>query len=339
MFLGPCEVCSKPFRTYRSLSLHLRGKNLDEGHRELKAQYQAWRAEYRAILCCRNCKTTWESTDKNSKDAKLCTSCLELKMLIGKRQYEKRKPSEVPDPRQKLRGRKANWDGTPAREFLWCKGDPFYTAVHTACLAGEKVGETLSRLGVPYKTYKAVLQDALGVGGYERVASSRKTVRSPINIRGAHKKWQRMTPEEKAAELKRRFGKGSALEASFRHQIEGLGLDTSLNVWQSLHIEGAWRPREADLKISLEDGRKIVILCDGEAFHGPRYIYANPEGRVADDVATAEGYYALGYTTLRYSESEIHNGPAFQHFISVLQRLKESRKILRLWHPPLERCS
>lgn len=339
MFLGPCEVCGQVSRTYRSLSLHLRGKDLDEGHLTLKAKYRAWRSEYRAVRCCWRCKATWEIKDKSLRDTKLCQTCSGLREQVGKRQYAKMAAPPAHDPRQRIRGRKAQWDGTPSREVLWRKDDDLYKEVVSSCLGGEKVVVTMRRLGVSYTTYRAILQDALGVDGYARIAASRKSSRSAANIKGAHQKWQQMTPEQKASEAQRRFGRGSALEASFARQLEILGLDLVLNVWQSVKIAGVWRPREADIKVTLRDGRKIVILCDGEAFHGPRYIYAKVDERVEDDIATAEGYYDLGYTALRYSETEILSGVAFQHFCSLLQRLTESSKILRLWHPAVERSA
>lgn len=339
VFLGPCEACGQVFRTYRSLSQHLRSKGLDEGHLALKAKYQEWRSHYRSVVCCRRCKTTWEISDKSQKDIKLCAACASLRQQVGKRQYAKLSAPPTSDPRQKVRGRKNKWDGLPARGIVWSKDAPIYKEIVEACLSGEKVNDTKRRLGVSYIVYKDILQDAFGVEGYAKVAAGRKTLRSSANIKYAHAKWKEMTPDERAAEAQRRFGRGSVLEVSFANQIKPLGFSFTLNDWQSVQIGGEWRPREADLKVTLPDNRKIVILCDGEAFHGPKYIYGDPNVRVADDLATAEGYYALGYTVLRYSETEVKNGFAYQHFTGIVHKLTEAQKALRLWHPAIERFS
>lgn len=115
--------------------------------------------------------------------------------------------------------------------------------------------------------------------------------------------------------------------------------DLVLNDWQSIPIGDRVVPREADIKVSLGDGRKVVILCDGEAFHGPRTIFGDPSDRVALDLETTEGYYSLGYSVARYSESEIKSGLAIQHLIGVLDILKSHNQVLRNWFPAIERIT
>jgi hypothetical protein len=96
-------------------------------------------------------------------------------------------------------------------------------------------------------------------------------------------------------------------------------------------------PREADLKIPLRDGRKVVVLCDGEAFHGPRTIFGDPSRRIKADTETAEAYFSIGYSVLRYSESEIKSGYAAEHVLEVLTRLGVVRRIYHNWCPSEER--
>jgi len=60
-----------------------------------------------------------------------------------------------------------------------------------------------------------------------------------------------------------------ALEARLSERLKEDNLIFELNVWQSIPINGKKVPREADIKVDLGAGRKLVILCDGEAFHGP----------------------------------------------------------------------
>lgn len=83
--------------------------------------------------------------------------------------------------------------------------------------------------------------------------------------------------------------------------------------------------------------QKLVILCDGEAFHGPGFAFGDPSPRISDDVATAEGYYALGYSVIRYSETELKKGEALLHFLECFPRLNAGQRLLRLWYPPTER--
>lgn len=66
---------------------------------------------------------------------------------------------------------------------------------------------------------------------------------------------------------------------------------------------------------------EFLVLCDGEAFHGPRFAFGDCSQRIVDDVATADGYYAL----VRYSETEIREGTALTHFLACLPKLTTER--------------
>jgi len=130
------------------------------------------------------------------------------------------------------------------------------------------------------------------------------------------------------------------LELGMVDQLRAQGVNSlELNVWQSVPIRGQMVPREADIKISIGGGRKVVVLCDGEAFHGPRMIFGNPQDRILADTETAEAYYALGYSVVRYSETEIKSGVAVKHMLDVLKRLDGCRAIYRNWCPSEERVS
>lgn len=129
----------------------------------------------------------------------------------------------------------------------------------------------------------------------------------------------------------------SQLEANFVSQLEGLGFDASVrNVWTTLRINGQKVKREADIKVPVGDGRKIVVLCDGEAFHGPKVIRGSATEKIASDRETALAYFELGYSVVRYSETEIHDGAALEHFEDTMQRLKTHVKVYRNWHPAEE---
>jgi hypothetical protein len=187
-------------------------------------------------------------------------------------------------------------------------------------------------LGIPYKTCKEIGQHALGVDGYERWRVQRKSVSGSNNLKIAHRIYADLSSEDRAELLKRRFGGTCALEARLSERLKEDNLIFELNVWQSIPINGKKVPREADIKVDLGAGRKLVILCDGEAFHGPRTIYGDPKDRINDDVMTAKAYFSLGYSVIRYSETEINSGWAMQHLRSVLPQLK-TQNMLRIWFP------
>jgi hypothetical protein len=164
------------------------------------------------------------------------------------------------------------------------------------------------------------VDDALGVGAYEKQARERQ--RAPLR-------------EVTGGKLKR----GSGLERNLAGQLLQAGVTgLALNRWQTIFVNGVPCPREADLKIPVGGGRKLVVLCDGEAFHGPRYIFKDKQARIADDIATADAYFEAGYSVVRYSESEVHDKRALRHLLSWLPRLRAGGHLYRTWHPPVERA-
>lgn len=102
-------------------------------------------------------------------------------------------------------------------------------------------------------------------------------------------------------------------------------------------VAGVQTHREADIKVQLPKNHKVVILCDGEVFHGPGSLYTEPSIRIEDDVATAEGFFSLGYSVIRYSESEILAGDAVAHFDAALPALQAGGRLYRTWYPAEER--
>jgi hypothetical protein len=338
-FLGLCEICQKPVRNYRALGQHLR-RNLDAAHQDLHRRWDLWRSEYRATLYCLKCGQCWETLSKEDCHQRVCPKCRALKGSLSKRQYGKLVFDRAPDPRLVMShdNSKAHWDGLKSRQVPVQSGDELYRDIVTSFISGESVRGCLHRMGVSYKLYRSVLEQEVGLGAYQDHTKAVKSEVASRNIRSAHRKWAAYTPEEKAQILKDRFGKGSQLEAVFSSEVSShLGVVPELNVWQSLKINGKWCPREADLKLELGDGRKLVILCDGEAFHGPGYIFGNPTARIADDVQTAGAYYNSGYSVIRYSESEVHSGEALVHLRGALSRMAEVTQIYRTWYPLEER--
>lgn len=336
-FLGPCGVCGKTVRNYRALGQHLRFQS-DPQHAELHQRWLLWRDTYRATLRCRKCGSLWEIHDKALRNQKRCSKCEGLLRTVGKRKYEKVVCEPAPDPRRIMTalGSKAQWDGLINRHVVWTPGDDLYREVVLACGVGEKVTHTLRRLGIPYKAYKNIMQDALGDGGYSKVARGRIRDRTIRMAHKAHLAWAALSPDEKAQRLNR-FKKGSLLEKALGQALTAAGVSGIVfNVWQSLRFGNKWCPREADLKIPVGDGRKVIVLCDGEAFHGPGFIYGDPQLRIQEDHATARAYFEAGYSVTRYSESEIKSGQALNHLLGVLGRLGSCQRILRWWYPLLE---
>jgi len=235
-------------------------------------------------------------------------------------------------------GSKAQWDGLESRHLLWHRGDDLYMRVVLACDAGEAVGVTMHTQAISYKLYRAIVDDAFGAEAYEKRARTRKFASSAENAKKAHARWAALSPDEKADEIARRFGGGSPLERGLAQQLAVAGVTgVTLNVWQSLLLHGKWCPREADIKITVGQDQKIVVLCDGEAFHGPGYIFKDKQARIEDDIVTAKAYFDAGYSVARYSESEVLDGRALQHLLVWLPRLQMGSRLYRTWHPLVEK--
>lgn len=339
-FLGSCEICGKAVHTYRGLGQHLRF-NQDKAHQTLKARWYAWRDTYSATLRCRKCGELWAVDDPQQKHAKRCPRCEGLRQSMGKREYEALHFDQPDDPRQVMTasGSKAQWDGLVSRSLAWQRGDDLYMRVVLACEAGEAVGVTMREQSITYKVYQAIVEDALGAERYKRLARQRKKARSADNIKKAHEKWAAMSPDEKAAEIARRFRGGSPLEKVLAQQLRKQGVNGfEMNQWQALQIGGRWCPREADIKIPVGVAHKLVVLCDGEAFHGPGFAFGDAHARIADDVATADAYFADGYSVARYSESEVKDGSACRHLLAWMPRLQVGERLYRTWHPAVEKA-
>jgi hypothetical protein len=257
---------------------------------------------------------------------------------MSKRKYEAWHPNILDDPRKMMAsGSKSQWDGLTDRNVHWEKGDSLYLSVLGAFLEGRKVSTVMQDLGITYKVYRGILVDALGEDEYRTDSRQRIRARTIRMAKRAHEVWAALSPEEKAARLSK-LKHGSQLERRFSDDLvqSGFALPMEYNKWQSVPVRGCLVPREADIKISLGDGRKVVVLCDGEAFHGPRYIFGDPGLRVAADIDTARGYFDLGYSVVRYSESEIKSGDAKRHLLDCIKKLGTVHKMLRLWHPATE---
>lgn len=259
-------------------------------------------------LQCRKCGSSWGVRDKALKDKKRCPDCETLQNQLGKRAYEALDLGGVS-------GAKPPVDGLVHRERTWEPHDALYKAVVKGIQEGVKVRVLMSDLGLSYKVFKDIAVHALGEG-YQEEMYRRKS-------EAGHQNLERMN------------GK-SDLEKGFASQIQDLGFtNVQMNVWQHVRVSGRRVPREADIKVPLGDGRKIVVLCDGIAFHGPACIF-NAQKKIVDDVETARAYHAAGYSVLRYSEPEIQTGVALGHFQVVTQRLQSCQSVYRTWHPPVE---
>lgn len=317
-FPWSCEVCAKMLRNRRALAGHLR-HNQDALHLKLG---QRWRSSYHRTKRCLKCGQTWEVTEKAERDKKRCPACQAQRQLLGKRAYE-REPTRATPTLPKL-----------PTKVTWLPGDSLHTEVLQGLTRGERVNALKSRLGISYKVLRQIGEQALGAEGYKALARTRKRLTGGVNLLRAHENYRALSAKQKAQRLKKRFGRGSALERSFAEQLRRQGLtDLKLNSWQSVPIDGRRVPREADIKLSLTDGRKVVVLCDGEAFHGPGTIFGDPQDRIHLDRQTALGFFALGYSVVRYAESEIHDGSALAHLAQMILRLQTCRRIYRNWCP------
>lgn len=335
-FLGSCEVCGQTVRNYRALSQHFRF-NPDEKHRALQEKWQDWRSQYQATLRCMKCGDTWTITDKKLKGSKRCPRCESLRQQLGKRAYEKLPTLAVPAEPLNHKRRSARWDGLQDRSVKWERGDDLYREVVAAWEFGDTVRVIMRRSGVSYKTYLAIVLDAYGEEKYKQMAHERIVARGRRNIAKSHARYAQLSPEEKAQRLKKLFGRGSKLEHRFVEQLQTLSEihEVETNDWMSFLIEGKWVPREADIKFTYA-GKKIVVLCDGEKYHGPGCLFGDPASRIAIDVATTHAFHARGYSVVRYSETELRSGAALEHLRGVVRRFAKdptALQVYRTWHP------
>jgi len=312
-FLGPCEICSQTVRTYRSLANHLRHQK-DPAHQDLKKRWHTWRNEYRATLRCRKCGEIFSITDKSDRDRKRCDRCGDLRASVSKRAYGALSFNKPSDPRQMMtaKGSKAQWDGLVERVLTWKPGDAVYSAVVGAIQQGRPLNDIKTTVGVSYVVVKEIGEHAF----------------PDFQERMAQRKIETMRQNVEAART------DSALERLFASQLEAAGFPiVGRNVWTTLRVGAEKVKREVDIKVAVGDGRKVVVLCDGEAFHGPKAIHGDPQVRIASDRETALAYFGLGYSVVRYSETEIHDGTAVEHFQGLMGRLEVHKKIYRNWHP------
>lgn len=329
-FIGPCEVCQKEIRNYRGLAGHLR-HNQDVAHEELSLKWHAWKKSFRKALRCRKCGVVWVIVNPSDKCGR-CPKCQEVYERLGKRSYEAWHPDKVQDARSSYT--KVLWAGLPTTRVCWEPGDPLYLSVVEAFSNGAKFRDIMLNLGLSYQVVKSIGQCAFGFAGYQDLIAARKALVGTCNLKVSHDNYRSLSPQAKALLLKDRFSHGSSLERELVCQLKSLGISRfETNQWQSVTINGVCVPREADLKIPLSGGRKLVVLCDGEAFHGPAVFRGHPKNVIENDRQTALAFFRLGYSSVRYSETEIKTGFAILHLKNLLDRSAAFQKAYRNWCP------
>ena len=286
----------------------------DPAHCELKQRWHTWRAEYQANLRCRKCGLLFRITTKSKKDRKRCDGCEALRTSMSKRAYEALSFEKPLDPRKFMtaQGSKAQWDGLETRSVEWIPGDALYKTVVDLIESGRRINDIREDLGISYKVVRSIGEHAFPDLDARMLERKIKTALSNVESTRTD----------------------SQLEHLFAAQLEERGYEIAgRNSWSTLRIKGQKVKREVDIKVAVGDGRKIVVLCDGEAFHGPKAIYGDPQSRIDGDRATAVAFFDLGYTVVRYSETEIHDGRALEHFHKVMSRLIRIKKLYRNWCP------
>lgn len=254
------------------------------------------------------------------KGRKRCPTCDDLRKKLGKRQYEAltfdTKPTNLLNAGGKVP--MSRRDGLSVRTFRWEPGDVTYQKVVHAIQTGDRINDILRREGVSYQVLRAIGEHAFGREILDRMMHTRKvrTIQQNLTLMALH----------------------SGLEDDLVRQMEAAGIVVhTRNRWRTIEIRGEPTCREADIEVKLKDGRKVLLFCDGEAFHGPRCRYRDPTACIDYDTETAQAFYDLGYSALRYSETEIRSGEAALHLIGVLDRLGTSAlRVFRTWHPAVE---
>lgn len=115
----------------------------------------------------------------------------------------------------------------------------------------------------------------------------------------------------------------SSLEYSFRDFLTKQSIGFVPNSWITVKVNDLYERREIDIKVPLEDtGRKFSIFIDGEAFHGKNTYFRG--STVEAEQGSTKAVASLGYFTIRYSESEIKSGWAFDHFKNLYNEFKNN---------------
>jgi hypothetical protein len=123
--------------------------------------------------------------------------------------------------------------------------------------------------------------------------------------------------------FKNRSSIPSRLELIFQKSLSQLNLSFEANKWMSIKIKGLYERRELDLKVPLEKtGKKFAIFIDGEAFHGPDAYFKSTS--VEKECEITKAFSFLGYLSIRYSETEVKNGTALNHFLSKYKEFKNN---------------
>lgn len=330
-----CEVCSLPVVSHNAYAQHLR-KRKDPRHQELLAVYLRWLETYLMTYRCKKCHVLYQrEPHKHKSGPGLCPPCRHLKDTLPSRAYESLK-------RQKETETFPTWKTLVVQQATWLPNEDLCGEVLRVTQGQEKVSDAMSRLGITFELFRSVGIHILGHGLYMEWASSRKSERCSKVGKLSADRYREMSPDEKAAVLQKRFPRvRSKIEVQMSNDLLSLGeRNFQMNQWQSLSVLGRVVPREADIKLTVDGSRKLVIVCDGEAFHGPKCIFGNSEDRIQDDIETAKAYFEAGYSILRYSETEILSQTAKSHVSSVLLRLRSgSSSVMRTWYPPIETWS
>lgn len=327
-----CGVCSFPISSHVSYAQHLRGRH-DPRHQQIRDLYEIWLGRHLTTYKCAKCKGWYQRQPLTHRSGPgRCPSCTQLQQTLSNRAYEAANPSPC--------GERVGWESLVVHQETWVPTDALCDEVRRVMLGEEKIRSAMARLGLTFDLFKSVGEYVAGVGAYTEWSARRKRESASKMGRNHADAYRALSPEQKAAVLQQRFPRTvrTKIEVAMTNALTSLGETGFLvNQWQSLTVSGERVPREADIKLSVDGTRKLVILCDGEAFHGPGCIYGNSHDRIRDDVETAQAYFDAGYSILRYSGTEILSGSAQPHLAGALTRLRSGTgRVMRTWHPNVE---
>jgi uncharacterized Zn finger protein (UPF0148 family) len=126
----------------------------------------------------------------------------------------------------------------------------------------------------------------------------------------------------------------SCLEKKIGDQIKGKFIDAEIryNIWKSLkdEINNCYIHLESDVIVNFGDLR-IIILCDGEVFHGKNSYFEGDT--VEKDEWKSRLLHTINPFVIRYSETEIKKNNAINHLLVILQDIKDKKlsKYYRNW--------
>jgi len=336
----PIIGCKLDFLSKYSLSNHLQ-KNKDRKHNEYYSKKKLIKKEKKCVDCneqiikgrlcqncrdlrynknlkliliyrkCRNCEKEFYGMFKKFATNFLCNECSNKsknEKKIKLKNYYKEKRNKTKEKRENKKKEMFNFALKKVKNDL---------------ILNELSIFTISKMyNLNPKIVKKVGIFILGQKGYnERLKLFENNFKSLEAIEKRKEAWAKKTPDEIAKIFNRR---PNNLEYLLTNQIKDKFKNVIIehNIWRSVKENQKVKHIEIDISAKINNF-KILIFCDGEAFHGKNsYFNGNT---IKSDEFKSKAINKLYPYVLRYSESEIKNKFAIKDFCNIVNNIKTTK--------------